>query len=146
MSALASLVHAYDRLAERSEAPVFGYSRVKIGFLISLNEDGTTAGPPIDLREGEGQEEDTASDVRTAADEANLGHRAQLPMGQDRLCARRHGWRGQANARGTRRFRRTNTRSSCAELQTMIGLTSISSLSESPGRPKISRASAGPRK
>jgi CRISPR-associated protein Csd1 len=55
MSALASLVHAYDRLAERSEAPVFGYSVEKIGFLISLNEDGTTAGPPIDLREGEGK-------------------------------------------------------------------------------------------
>jgi CRISPR-associated protein Csd1 len=55
MSALASLVHAYDRLAERGEAPVFGYSVEKIGFLISLNEDGTTAGPPIDLREGEGK-------------------------------------------------------------------------------------------
>jgi CRISPR-associated protein Csd1 len=47
MSALASLVHAYDRLAERGEAPVFGYSMEKIGFLISLNEDGTAAGPPI---------------------------------------------------------------------------------------------------
>lgn len=55
MSALASLVHAYGRLAERGEAPVFGYSVEKIGFLISLNEDGTTAGPPIDLREGEGK-------------------------------------------------------------------------------------------
>jgi CRISPR-associated protein Csd1 len=55
MSALASLVHAYDRLAERGEAPVFGYSVEKIGFLISLNEDGTTMGPPIDLREGEGK-------------------------------------------------------------------------------------------
>lgn len=55
MSALASLVHAYDRLAKRGEAPVFGYSVEKIGFLISLNEDGTVAGPPIDLREGEGK-------------------------------------------------------------------------------------------
>ncbi|QBR71297.1 type I-C CRISPR-associated protein Cas8c/Csd1 [Beijerinckiaceae bacterium] len=55
MSALASLVHAYDRLAERGEAPAFGYSVEKIGFLISLNEDGTVAGPPIDLREGEGK-------------------------------------------------------------------------------------------
>jgi CRISPR-associated protein Csd1 len=55
MSALASLVHAYDRLAERGEAPVFGYSVEKIGFLISLNKDGTVAGPPIDLREGEGK-------------------------------------------------------------------------------------------
>jgi CRISPR-associated protein Csd1 len=55
MSALASLVHAYDRLAERGEAPAFGYSVEKIGFLISLNEDGTTAGSPIDLREGEGK-------------------------------------------------------------------------------------------
>lgn len=55
MSALASLVRAYDRLAERGEAPAFGYSVAKIGFLISLNKDGTTAGPPIDLREGEGK-------------------------------------------------------------------------------------------
>ncbi len=54
MSALASLVHAYDRLAASGEAPAFGYSVAKIGFLISLNNDGTTAGPPIDLREGEG--------------------------------------------------------------------------------------------
>ena len=55
MSPLASLVHAYDRLADRGEAPVFGYSVEKIGFLISLNENGTPAGPPIDLREGEGR-------------------------------------------------------------------------------------------
>ena len=51
MSALASLVRAYDRMATRGEVPAFGYSQEKIGFLISLNEDGTPAGPPIDLRE-----------------------------------------------------------------------------------------------
>lgn len=55
MSVLASLTYAYERLSERGEAPAFGYSMEKIGFLISLNEDGTTAGPPIDLREGEGK-------------------------------------------------------------------------------------------
>jgi CRISPR-associated protein Csd1 len=55
MSALESLACVYDHLAERGEAPPFGYSAEKIGFLISLNEDGTTAGPPIDLREGEGK-------------------------------------------------------------------------------------------
>lgn len=53
MSALASLVRAYDRLATRGEVPAFGYSQEKIGFLISLNVDGTPAGRPIDLREGE---------------------------------------------------------------------------------------------
>ena len=52
MSALASLVRAYERLPN---APPFGYSREKIGFLISLNADGSPAGPPIDLREGEGK-------------------------------------------------------------------------------------------
>jgi CRISPR-associated protein Csd1 len=46
MSALASLVHAYDRLAERGEVPVFGYSVEKTGFLISLNEDGRRRGCP----------------------------------------------------------------------------------------------------
>ncbi len=52
MSALASLVRAYERLPE---APAFGYSMEKIGFLVSLNADGSPAGPPIDLREGEGK-------------------------------------------------------------------------------------------
>jgi CRISPR-associated protein Csd1 len=55
MSALAALVRAYDRLAERGEAPAFGYSAEKIGFLIPLNDDGTVAGAPIDLRVGEGK-------------------------------------------------------------------------------------------
>lgn len=55
MSALASLVRAYDRLATKGEVPAFGYSQEKISFLISLNADGTPAGLPIDLREGEGR-------------------------------------------------------------------------------------------
>ena len=52
MSALASLVHAYERM---TDAPPFGYSAEKIGFLISLDEDGRPVGMPIDLREGEGK-------------------------------------------------------------------------------------------
>jgi CRISPR-associated protein Csd1 len=44
MSILASLVKAYDRLPD---APPFGFSSEKIGFLIPLNEDGTVAHPPI---------------------------------------------------------------------------------------------------
>ncbi|MFD2234364.1 type I-C CRISPR-associated protein Cas8c/Csd1 [Phaeospirillum tilakii] len=55
MSVLAALTSAYDRLAERHEVPPFGYSKEKIGFLISLNEDGTPALPPIDLRQGSGK-------------------------------------------------------------------------------------------
>lgn len=51
MSILASLVNAYDRLPD---APPFGFSSEKIGFLISLNEDGTVANV-TDLREGEGK-------------------------------------------------------------------------------------------
>ena len=52
MSALASLVRAYERLPN---APAFGYSTERIGFVVSLNADGSPAGPPIDLREGEGE-------------------------------------------------------------------------------------------
>jgi CRISPR-associated protein Csd1 len=52
MSVLASLARAYERLPN---APAFGYSTEKIGFLISLHEDGSPAGPPVDLREGEGK-------------------------------------------------------------------------------------------
>jgi CRISPR-associated protein Csd1 len=55
MSVLASLSRAYERLADRGEVPPFGYSTEKIGFLIPLNEDGTPAGSPIDLREVEGR-------------------------------------------------------------------------------------------
>jgi CRISPR-associated protein Csd1 len=54
MSALAALARAYDRMAAQHEVPAFGYSVEKISFLISLNTDGTLAGPPIDLRIPEG--------------------------------------------------------------------------------------------
>ena len=46
MSVLASLARAYDRLPD---APPFGYSTEKIGFLVSLNDDGSVA-HVIDLR------------------------------------------------------------------------------------------------
>jgi CRISPR-associated protein Csd1 len=46
MSVLAALARAYDRLPD---APPFGYSTNKIGFLVSLNEDGSVA-HVIDLR------------------------------------------------------------------------------------------------
>jgi CRISPR-associated protein Csd1 len=52
MSALASLVRAYERLPD---APAFGYSMEKIGFLVSLDADGSPVGQPIDLRKGEGK-------------------------------------------------------------------------------------------
>lgn len=51
MSILASLVRAYERLPD---APPFGFSAEKIGFLISLNEDGGVA-HVMDLRLGEGR-------------------------------------------------------------------------------------------
>jgi CRISPR-associated protein Csd1 len=46
VSILASLAKAYGRI---KDAPPFGYSAEKIGFLISLNDDGTVAGV-TDLR------------------------------------------------------------------------------------------------
>lgn len=55
MSMLASLVSAYDRMAARGEVPPYGYSLEKIGFLISLNEDGSPACAPVDLREQAGK-------------------------------------------------------------------------------------------
>ena len=53
MSILASLVRAYDRMGD--SVPAYGFSTEKIGFLVSLSDDGTPAGAPIDLREGEGK-------------------------------------------------------------------------------------------
>lgn len=50
MTILASLARAYERLPEK---PPYGYAVAKIGFLISLNDDGSVA-HPIDLRSGEG--------------------------------------------------------------------------------------------
>jgi len=52
---LASLAQAYDRLAERGEVPVLGYSLEKIGYLIALDSAGAPVGAPIDLRTGEGR-------------------------------------------------------------------------------------------
>lgn len=51
MSILSSLVQAYERLPD---APPFGFSAEKIGFLISLNEDGSVA-HVVDLRDGAGK-------------------------------------------------------------------------------------------
>lgn len=55
MNVLAALARAYDRMADRGEVPPFGYSSERIGFLVSLNDDGTPAGPPIDLRKANGR-------------------------------------------------------------------------------------------
>jgi CRISPR-associated protein Csd1 len=55
MSALGSLVRAYERMAERGEVPAFGYSTQNIGFVISLGPDGAVIGEPADLRQGEGR-------------------------------------------------------------------------------------------
>ncbi len=55
MSILASLNKAYDRLALRQEVPSFGFSSEKIGFVISLNPDGSMACPPIDWRDMSGK-------------------------------------------------------------------------------------------
>lgn len=51
MSVLVALNRAYERLADQGSVPPFGYSSEKIGFVIPLNEDGTPAGLPIDLRD-----------------------------------------------------------------------------------------------
>jgi CRISPR-associated protein Csd1 len=53
MSILASLVRAYDRMGD--SVPAYGFSTEKIGFLVSLSDNGTPAGAPIDLREREGK-------------------------------------------------------------------------------------------
>jgi CRISPR-associated protein Csd1 len=47
MTILTSLTSAYERL---KDAPSFGYSAENIGFLISLNDDGSPAGLPVPFR------------------------------------------------------------------------------------------------
>ena len=49
MSILTALAKAYGRLPD-TKRPPYGFSAQKIGFLIALNEDGTPAGKPRDLR------------------------------------------------------------------------------------------------
>jgi CRISPR-associated protein Csd1 len=51
VSVLASLVRAYERLPD---APPYGFSSEKVGFLVSLHEDGSVA-HVVDLRTGEGK-------------------------------------------------------------------------------------------
>ena len=55
MTILVALNSAYNRMAERGDLPPYGYSGEKIGFLISLNGNGTPACQPIDLRTGDGK-------------------------------------------------------------------------------------------
>jgi CRISPR-associated protein Csd1 len=52
MTALASLVHAYNGLLEGGQVPFFGYTLEKIGFEIVLSPNGTPTGYPTDRREG----------------------------------------------------------------------------------------------
>lgn len=54
MSILESLNSAYARMVDRGEVPPFGYSYEKVGFLISLDEDGRALSV-TDLREGDGK-------------------------------------------------------------------------------------------
>ena len=54
MSALASLVRAYERLYERGEAPGFGYARTNVAFSIRIDKEGRPVCAPIDLREPSG--------------------------------------------------------------------------------------------
>lgn len=49
MSTLASLANAYERMAAHGEAPPFGYSSQRIGFLIPLQDDGSPAHQPVPL-------------------------------------------------------------------------------------------------
>lgn len=65
MSALASLVRAYDRLhrldqersaGQRHQVPEFGFARTDVGYCIVLRADGTPAFAPIRLRQGEGKQ------------------------------------------------------------------------------------------
>ena len=62
MSILASLVKAYERLPE---APPFGFSAEKIGFLISLNPDGSVA---------------SVTDLRTSAGNKKIAPLMQVPQ------------------------------------------------------------------
>ncbi|MDD3287569.1 MAG: type I-C CRISPR-associated protein Cas8c/Csd1 [Alphaproteobacteria bacterium] len=55
MTILASLNNAYYRLAKRDKVPAFGFSTEKVSFVISLNSDGSIAGPPRDIRDTSGK-------------------------------------------------------------------------------------------
>jgi CRISPR-associated protein Csd1 len=55
MSALASPVGAYERMADRGKVPLLGYSAEKIGFCIVLKGGGTPAFAPVDLRDNSGK-------------------------------------------------------------------------------------------
>lgn len=51
MSILAALCRSYDSMASRHEVPLFGYATKGISYILSLNPDGSLAGPPIDIRD-----------------------------------------------------------------------------------------------
>ena len=55
MSPFEALVRAYDRLAADGQVPPFGYETRSIQWVLSLNDDGSPAGPPIFIGERRGQ-------------------------------------------------------------------------------------------
>jgi len=55
MTILASLNRSYERLVLEHKVPIFGFSSEKISYVISLNNDGSVAGAPIDWRDVSGK-------------------------------------------------------------------------------------------
>ena len=87
MSILASLAKAYERIPDAS---AFGYSTEKIGFLISLNEDGTVATRRSTCAKLKARRERPAR-CWCLQPPRRLGeHFAELSLGQHRVCSRRH--------------------------------------------------------
>ena len=91
---------AGPRLRAAARRAALRLSAEKIGFVIALNEDGSVANV-TDLREGEGKKRIGAPRCWFRQPvKRTVRHRAELPLGQDLLCARRHGRRRQADRRG----------------------------------------------
>ncbi len=67
MSILSALVRAYESRAKQGKAPAFGFSQEKIGYLISLHEDGTPAGTADGSGAAPEEKTHRAADVRAAA-------------------------------------------------------------------------------
>ena len=89
MTILSSLTSAYERLAERGEAPPFGYSSQNIHICIVLNSDGSLSGPPVLWNKDEkGKKMSRMMDVPYFGGRSGQKTSALFPVGQHGLCFR----------------------------------------------------------
>ena len=111
------------------DAPPFGYSSEKIGFLISLNDDGSPAAHADRPARGRRQEEDAAADAGAAADQAHIGRRANFLWDKTSYALGVTAGEGKPHYRRACRISSSGTEE-LSQRRTILGLKALARFSE----------------